>query len=45
MAATYILRQHGGLNKTGQFTTVDVSQSIGVVEHEVEGLDLVNTDS
>jgi hypothetical protein len=45
MAATYIQCRRGGLSKTGQFTTADVSQRIGVVECEAEGLDSVNTDS
>jgi len=45
MGATYILCQYSGLSKTSQFTTADVSQRVGVVECEAEGLDSVNTDS
>jgi len=37
--------QCGGLSKTGQFTTADINQRIGVVECEAEGLDSVNIGS
>lgn len=37
--------QCGGLSKTGQFSTADFNQRIGVVECEAKGLVSVNTDS